>query len=313
MRVTVLGAAGGLGAAISGELVSRGHAVTAVTRRGDRGPVGVERSAADLLDRASTTAATDGADVVVMAAQPAYTEWFSEMEPMVGNVLAAVEQAGARLVFVDNLYMYGPPDGPITEETPERPNNEKMALRRDLGRRLLAAHAAGIAPVSIGRVSDYYGPGGTNSLLYMLMIAPALAGKRMHLLVDGDQPHTFAYLPDAARAFARLVEHPEGDGRAWILPSAPALTQRKVAGIVNELLPEPAKVATLTSWILRLGAPFNSDAREGLKVAHQFDRPFVVDASGFERAFGAIELTDHRTALRETIAWARAEAAAPVS
>jgi nucleoside-diphosphate-sugar epimerase len=243
--------------------------------------------------------------VLVLAAQPPYHRWHGQLASMVDNALAAARVNGARLVFVDNLYMYGAVDGPISESTPERANNPKMALRRDIGRRLLAAHAAGEASVAIGRLSDYYGPGGENSLLYKLLLAPALTGRRMQLFVDGDQPHTFAYLPDAARGFATLVEHPEADGRPWILPSASPITQREAAAIVNGLLPHAAKVGTLRAWMLRLAAHFDVDAREGRWVTHQFDRPFVVDAGDFERTFGPVELTGHRDGLAATLAWAR--------
>jgi uncharacterized protein YbjT (DUF2867 family) len=51
MSVTVLGAGGGAGGAITAELVGRGHLVTAVTRRGDAAvPDGVRVAAADLYD-----------------------------------------------------------------------------------------------------------------------------------------------------------------------------------------------------------------------------------------------------------------------
>jgi nucleoside-diphosphate-sugar epimerase len=308
MNVTVLGAAGGAGRAITVELAARGHEVTAVTRSGTTSvSAGVTPAAADLYDLASTRAACEGAEVVVLAASPPYHAWVGNFDRMLDSVLDAVAATGARMVFVDNLYMYGPADGPICEGSPEHATG-KGALRRDLASRILAD---GRVSAGIGRFSDYYGPGGTNSFLHRMFLEPALAGKPMQILLADDQPHTFHFLPDVARGFATLVERPEADGRAWVLPAAPPLTQGQVAEMVNGLLPEPVKVSQIGPVMLAVASVFSRQAREGRKVAHQFDRPWVIDASAFEMAFGPIEVTDHDTALRQSLAWQQQTTAAP--
>jgi hypothetical protein len=38
-----------------------------------------------------------------------------------GNAIEACKRAGAKLVFFDNVYMYGRVSGPMTEETPFNP------------------------------------------------------------------------------------------------------------------------------------------------------------------------------------------------
>ena len=300
MNVTVLGAAGGAGQAITAELAARGHAVTAVTRGGTTpASARITPAAADLYDLSSTRRVCEGAEVVVLAASPPYHAWAGNFDRMLDAVLHAVAAAGARLVYVDNLYMYGPADGPISENSPEHATG-KGALRRALARRILADERSS---ASIGRFSDYYGPGATNSLLHQMFLEPALAGKPMQILLADDQPHTFHYLPDVARGFATLIEHPEADGRAWILPAAPPLTQGQVAEIVNGLLPAPVKVSRIGPAMLAVASVFSRQAREGRKVAHQFDRPWVIDATAFETAFGRIEVTDHDVALRHSLAW----------
>jgi nucleoside-diphosphate-sugar epimerase len=300
MKITVLGASGGSGQAITAELAVRGHDVMAVNRQGNApAPAGAHSGAADLYDPAAAQRVCAGADVVVFAAMPPYHAWAGNFDRMLDVVLDAVAAAGARLVFVDNLYMYGPADGPMSERSPEHATG-KGALRRAVARRILAD---GRCPATIGRYSDYYGPGGTNSFLHSMFFEPALAGRPMRVMLATDQPHAFHYLPDAPRGFATLVERPEADGRVWVLPAAPPITQGEVAEIVNDLLPEPVSVSVITPWLLALGGLFSRQAREGRKVAHQFDRPWVVDASAFESAFGPLPVTDHRTAIAETIAW----------
>jgi nucleoside-diphosphate-sugar epimerase len=232
MRITVLGAAGGIGHAIVEELARRGHTVTAASRSitDDEVPAGVRAVPTDLTDQRQARAACADADVVVMAAQVPYPRWATELVPLVDAALDAAEVAGARLVMVDNLYAYGSPGVPMRETTPEAATSRKGALRRDIGERLLAAHRAGRVRVAIGRFSDYYGPGGTNSLVYQVMVKPALGAGRRAATSTPISPHTFHHLPDAARGFATLVEQPHADGRVWILPAAPAITQRELLG-----------------------------------------------------------------------------------
>ena len=310
MHTTVLGATGGIGRAIVTELAHRGHTVTAASRSATTvsWPTSVRALATDLRDQTSARAACEGADVVVMAAQIPYSGWLTELTALVDAAIDAAGHAGARLVMVDNLYGYGFPDGPITEASPLAATTRKGRLRAELGERLLQAHADGRVRVTIGRFSDYYGPGGENSLLNQVGVKPAVAGKTARVFIAGDQPHTFHYLPDAARGFATLVEHPEADGRIWILPAAPALTQDELYRLLGEVLGrDHLKVGRITPTMLRMIGLVNRELKEALEVVGQFDRPYVTDATAFEATFGPVEVTDHREALAATVAWARAQ------
>jgi nucleoside-diphosphate-sugar epimerase len=311
MRITVLGATGGIGKAIVAELAARGHAVTAASRSITTGvvPAGVRALPTDLRDRTQARAACADAEVVVMAAQVPYAAWVTELVPLVDAAMDAAEQAGARLVMVDNLYAYGSPGTPLTAGTPEAAGSRKGALRREVGERLLAAHREGRVRVTIGRFSDYYGPGGEHSLVYQVMVRPALAGKTVRTYIDADQPHTFHYLPDAARGFATLVERPEADGQVWVLPAAPALTQRQLIALLEDTLGERVRRGHISRRLLRLLGVFNAQLREAHELTGQWDRPYVTDGSAFEVAFGPIETTPHDRALAETVAWFRGAAA----
>jgi nucleoside-diphosphate-sugar epimerase len=313
MRVTVLGATGGIGRAIVTELTDRGHEVTAASRSAATStwPIGVRALTTDLLDPSQAAAACRGADVVVMAAQIPYAGWATQLGPMVDAAVDAAADAGARLVMVDNLYAYGSPGTPLTEASPEAATSRKGRLRADLGRRLLEEHRSGRVRVTIGRFSDYYGPHGTNSLVYGIGVTRALAGKAPRVYIDGDQPHTFAYLPDAARGFATLVEHPEADGRVWVLPAMPPITQRELMGMVAREAGLGPKLGTITPMLLRLAGLFDANLREAIEVSDQFDRPWITDASAFEAAFGPIQLTPHEQAIAATVAWFRDHEAVP--
>ena len=152
----VLGASGGIG--IVRELVSRRHRVRAVSRSA---PEGVEGVRADVSAPEDARAAVSGASVVYHAAQPDYSKWPEEFPPMTDAVIEGAAAAGAKLVFADNLHMYGPQ--PMNEETPPKATGKKGRTRALMAARLSQAHRSGRVLVTIGRASVYYGPGGTGS------------------------------------------------------------------------------------------------------------------------------------------------------
>jgi len=230
----VLGAGGGTGGAIVRELVGQGRRVRAVTRRGNAAasygslpPASFEDVAADVTEREQLRRALEGAAVVYHCAQPAYTRWPQEFPAMTRGIMAATAAAGSKLVFADNLYMYGPADGPMTEETPPVAQTKKGKVRAAMAEELMAAHRDGMLRLVIGRSSDYFGPGGLNSAMGERFFKALLAGKDTQWFADLDQPHTMNYLPDMARALVLLGERPEADGQVWHTPAAGALTGRR--------------------------------------------------------------------------------------
>src|SRR6266498_4513519 len=148
----VLGATGGAGGAIVTELAGRGHRVRAVSRKPAADlPDGVEQLAADAADPAQARKACQGATVVYHCAQPPYQRWAAEFPALTASIAEAAARAGARLVYADNLYAYGPVDGPLTEDLPALAATRTGRVRTLMAERRLAAHRLGTLQVAIGR------------------------------------------------------------------------------------------------------------------------------------------------------------------
>jgi nucleoside-diphosphate-sugar epimerase len=114
----VLGA-GPLGLAVARHLAKRGDRVRVAVRGGRADlPEGVELVGADLNVQADMRRACEGAAVVYHCANPPYAKWPDLHPPLMEAALKGASAAGARLVFGDNLYAYGPVDGPLTEDLP---------------------------------------------------------------------------------------------------------------------------------------------------------------------------------------------------
>ena len=91
---------------------------------------------------------------------PGYQSWAELFPPLQDSVLAAAEATGARLVAMENVYMYGPTGGrPLTEELPYAATTRKGRTRAQMAEDLLEAHRRGRVEVAIGRASDFFGPG----------------------------------------------------------------------------------------------------------------------------------------------------------
>ncbi len=308
----VLGAAGGTGAAVVRELVGQGRSVRAVTRCGQTAvgggaqpPASYQDAAADVTDRGQLRRALEGASVVYQCAQPAYTRWPQEFPAMNRAVMEAAAAAGAKLVFADNLYMYPPGSGPMTEETPEAATTKKGRVRAAMAEELLAAHRDGKLRVAIGRSSDYFGPGGVTSALGERFFRAILAGKKTQWFADLDQPHTVNYLPDMARALIVLGTRPEADGRVWHTPAAPALTGRRYIALAARAAGSRARPAVLGLGTVRALGLFVPVLREFPELWYEWSRPFVMDSSRFEEAFGPFAATPVEKAFAETVAWFR--------
>jgi nucleoside-diphosphate-sugar epimerase len=280
--------------------------VRAVTRSGATDvPEGVEQVAADVATPDGARRACAGVTVVYHCAQPPYTEWVESFPPLTRAVLDGAAEAGAKLVFADNLYVYGPPEGPMTGETPQRAQGRKGRVRVEMAAAVLRAHGEGRSRCTIGRSSDYYGPRGTTTTVGDTLMKPLLQGKRARWVGSLDQPHTLNYLADIARALVTLGERTEADGQVWHLPAAEPLTGRQFLALVYEAAGLAPKVGVASRPMIRLVGVFNPLVRELNETLYQFERPFVSDASKFQGAFGPFEPTSHQEAVQRTVEWFR--------
>jgi nucleoside-diphosphate-sugar epimerase len=147
---------GAIGLATLEALRRRGETVRLVNRSGTAPvPDDVEILGGDASDPAFTTAAAHGAQVIYQTLSPPYHQWVELFPALQASVLAAAQATGVRLVSMENVYMYGRPNGqPLTETRPYAAHTKKGQLRARMAHQLLAAHQAGRVQVAIGRASD---------------------------------------------------------------------------------------------------------------------------------------------------------------
>ncbi len=92
------------------------------------------------------------------------------------------------------------------------------------------------------------------------------------------------------------------------LPAAEPLTGRAFVELIAAALGRPVKVTATSRLALRIAGVSDPRARETTEMLYQWERPFVLDASKFQRAFGPFEPTPHHQAVATTVAWFRERA-----
>ncbi|MEU6994517.1 NAD-dependent epimerase/dehydratase family protein [Streptomyces sp. NPDC046465] len=299
---TVLGA-GPAGTALAEELVRRGHPVRLVDRSGDHpGLVGVERFTADVSSAEGARAAVAGAAVVYHCVNVGYHLQVEVMPRIQEAVLGAVRESGARLVVLDTVYPYGETRGAVmTEDSPWNATSRKGRMRAELDSAYLDAHREGPARVVLGRSADFFGPGVLNSSLGGAVFPGALSGEDVAVMGDIDLPHSYTYIRDVAAGLATLGERPDGDGRVWHLPTAPARTTREVLKMVEERVGRAVRLVAVAE--ARPFGPFDERfMAEYAEMFYQHTEPQIMESAAFERHFG-VRPTPLAEALDATLAW----------
>jgi nucleoside-diphosphate-sugar epimerase len=309
-QLHVIFGTGPVGLACMDELRARGYAVRLVNRSGETAgplPEGVDLVRGDASDPNFAIQAAEGAAVIYNALNPPYSKWVELFPAMQDAVLAAAEANNAKLVVMDNLYMYGETDGaPMTEETPTNAQTKKGKLRAQMARELMAAHDGGRAQIVIGRASDFIGPRVMQSAMGGdLVIGPAVSGKKAQVVGNVDMPHSYTYMPDIGRALVTLAEHDDAYGQIWHIPTPAAVSTRQMLELIYEHAGFPLKMQVAPKWMLQIVGLFNPSAGEMVEMLYEFEQPFVIDDSKFVDRFGW-EATELATVIHETVAWFQA-------
>lgn len=298
---------GAIGRAVMNELIKRGEAVRMVNHSGrmDEVPAGVEVLAADLYDPLQVKEVTRGAKVVYQASQPHYNQWTTKFPALQESIINGLTGSDAKLVIVENLYMYGATNGvPMTETTPHNAHTKKGQTRSAMSRSAFEAHHAGKLRVTTGRGSDFFGPWGlSTAAMGARTFYPLLNGKAAGLVGDVDAPHTHTFVNDFGKALVILGERSEADGEAWHVPNdAPRISQREMVSLIAEEMGIQPKFSAMGKSMMWIGGWFIPEAKEMVEMMYEFEQPFIVDSSKFESTFG-MKATPMKEAIKETVAW----------
>ncbi len=288
--VAILGANGRLSNMTARAFQNAGYRVVAVTRNGKaKGlPADVEHRAADALDRQALIRATAGADIIFNGLNPLYPEWRQKVIPMGENVMAAARAHGSQHIFAGNVYNYGRSiPATVVDDTPFEDSTRKGAIRNRLEEMFAREAASSNVRTIVLRAGDFYG-GGVPGSWFDLMIAAKLNKGRFTYPGPMDIVHSWAYLPDLARAFVALAEHQdETSNYEAFLFHGHAMNGHDMMAHVEAAVGDELAVATVPWPLLRLAGLVSPMLREVVEMKYLWDLPHALDGRKLEMLTGA--------------------------
>ncbi len=286
--VSILGAGGAIGSELVKELTARNEPIRLVSRSPKLFP-GAEALAADLSNLDDTVAAVSGSRVAFLLVGLKYdiTVWRALWPRIMRNAIEAAKRANARLVFFDNVYMYGKVEGVMTEQTPFRPSSKKGEIRAQIATMLLDEMKTGNLTALIARSADFYGPRARTGIPNVLVFDKLAKGAKASWLVNDSVKHSFTFTPDAARSLVLLAESETAWNQTWHVPTAPdPPTGKQFIELVAQEFGTQPKYRVLTRPMVWVAGWFDRTVRELYEMLYQYESDYIFDSTKFTKAFG---------------------------
>ena len=287
--ITILGAGGAIGNELVKVLAAKNQPFRLVGRNPQATPGATETRAADLTDKDQTIRAVAGSSIVHLLIGLKYDhKLWAEMWPRVmSNTIEACKRAGAKLIFFDNVYMYGNVNGPMTDGTPFNPCSKKGEIRARIATTFMNEWKSGALTGMIARAADFYGPDTRNGVPNLLVFEPFAKKQKASWLVNDSVPHSYTYTPDAAQSLLLLAERSTAWNQTWHVPTTPnPPTGKEFIGLAAKEFGVAPKYRVLSRPMIRIAGLFNPVVGESYEMLYQSDSPYLFDSSKFAREFG---------------------------
>jgi nucleoside-diphosphate-sugar epimerase len=285
---TILGAGGAIGSELVRELLQAGKQVRLVGRNPGQIPGVAETVSADISDPEQTIRAVSGSTVVyvLIGLKYDFKVWRELWPRIMNNVIEACKRSNAKLIFFDNVYMYGKVSGPMTEETPFNPCSKKGEVRARIASVLLDEIKAGSLKAMIARSADFYGPHAKTSVATMLVFDKFAKGGTASCLVNDSVPHSYTYTPDAARSLLLLADSESAWNQTWHIPTAsnPPSGKEFIQMVADAFGARPT-YRVLNRPVLWIAGLFDSTIRESYEMLYQNDSEYLFDSTKFSKTF----------------------------
>ena len=282
----ILGAGGPVSNGLAHELLNAGQQVRLVSRR----PVSIGNAQwvkADLLNYGELSKAAEGAEIIYLCAGLKYDAkvWQAQWPAIMQHAIDVAKENEARLIFFDNVYMYGLVEGKMVETTPYNPISKKGEVRAKVAEKLMGELKAGNLKGSIARAADFYGTDSGNSFVDMMVLGKYASKQSAQWIGDPKVLHNFTYIPDTGKALYLLGKNPESDNQIWHLPTAAPLTGKALIELAAGIYDVKPSFSTVNKFMLQLVGLFKKVVAGTVEMYYQYDHDYIFDSSKFEQAF----------------------------
>lgn len=288
MKHTILGAGGSVGNALAFELLKSGEKVRLVSRSNYSLP-GAESFKADITSYQETLNSVKDSSIVYLCVGLPYDSkiWAEFWPKIIQNTIDACKSVNAKLIFFDNVYMYGKVDGKMTETTPYNPCSRKGEIRANIATILENEIKQKSINAIIARAADLYGPYATKtSLPYILVFDKLINGKKAQWMVDARKLHSFTYTIDSAKGLYLLSKDDTCFNQIWHLPTYnPSVDGERFIDIAAKALSVDSKYSVLKKWMVKMVGLFNKTVSESYEMLYQSENDYYFDSTKFNEYF----------------------------
>lgn len=299
----VLGGSGAIGQAVIKALQEKNLNIRVVER--SKAVAGVETIFADLLDQKQTAEALKGASHVYLCVGLPYESkvWEKDWSRLMKSVIEACALVNAKLIFFDNVYMYGPSPlaVPFAENHEQKPVSIKGKVRKEIANLMIEAMNSGKIKGVIGRSATFYGPKAINSVLYISFLQNMLARKNPQVIIGEGVKQTFAYTLDNGRALVTLALDESVSGEVYHLPVGEAVTVEQILANFNKELNTSFKVSYVNGFLLSFLSLFIKSLRESKEMLYLYENPHIMSWEKFKKKYPEFKVTSYEEGFKEMI------------
>jgi nucleoside-diphosphate-sugar epimerase len=288
MRHTILGAGGSVGNALAYELLKSKETVRLVSRS-NYSIRETESYKADISSYQETLNSIKNSDVVYLCVGLPYDSkiWAELWPKIMQNSIDACKSVNAKLIFFDNVYMYGKVSGKMIEATPYNPCSRKGEIRAKIATLLENEIRQKNIDAIIARSADLYGPYATKtSLPYILAIDKLINGKSAQWMIDINKLHSYTYTIDCAKGLILLSNRDECFNQIWHLPTYnPAIDGKTFIDLVTQELGVASNYSVLKKWMIKMVGIFSKTVFESYEMLYQSEFDYCFDSTKFNDYF----------------------------
>lgn len=294
MTHTILGAGGSIGNALTYELLKSNENVRLVSRS-NFAIRGTDSFKADLTSYDETLNSVRNSDIVYLCVGLQYDTkiWAQQWPVIMQNTIDACKSVGTKLIFFDNVYMYGKVDGIMTESTPYNPCSKKGEIRAKIAGLLEGEIKQKNIEAIIARSADLYGPyANKTSMPYIMVFDKFMIKSKAQWMVDVLEEHSFTYTMDCAKGLRLLANNNEAMNQIWHLPTYnPALDGKAFIEMAAKEMGAKPNFMVLSKWMVKMYGYINKTVAELYEMLYQYEYPYHFDSSKFNQHFDYMPAT----------------------
>ena len=299
-KVLVLGVSGTFGKHVAQAMQAEGWQIKAMLRDESRLPEqfsGIETVEGDASVYNDVERAVKGVTAVVYGISPANYDWEDKALPWLEVTARVAAREKLTVIFPGNIYSYDPQQSALLDEDTEHsPICSKGEIRQAMELCLQQAASAGVK-VLILRMGDFIAPKPLQGALPNML---SDKGNKVVLqsLGDKDLSHAWAYVPDAAKTVALLMN------KIDTLPAFNVFHFKGYSHSVSEMAREieiktgkQVVIKDFPWWFLNMLRPFMVAIRGLFEMRYLWNYELLMDEHKLRKVLGEVPHTPIAQAL----------------